>query len=85
MGQFLSGYLAYACDEERNLMLNLSGFSDLEEFDTFFEGVYGKIELEDTLKNRIIEEVYARKEKLLMVPYEVDKAMLAKIVNYGKR
>lgn len=82
VGRFLAGYLAMANEKDRNLMLSLSGFDDLQEFDNFYNKIYGKIELDDSIKNRIVNEVYARKEKLRMVPFFVDEQVLYNIVNY---
>lgn len=82
VGQFLSGYLALSKKEDAELMLNLSGFSDLNDFDEFFNKIYGREELSEDIKSRIIKEVYTRKEKLAMVPFDVDEEILSKIVNY---
>lgn len=83
VGMFLSGYLEKTPEDMRKLMLNLAGFDSVSEFDDFFETVCGRDEISDELKTRIVEEVYARKAKLEMVPFTVDKKILEEIAGYG--
>lgn len=83
VGQFLSGFLAAAPKDDRETMLKMAGFDSLDSFESFFHNVYGRQELSEQLKKRLVTEVFARKEKLAMVPFCIDEDVLWEIINYG--
>ncbi|MGN0436714.1 MAG: iron-containing alcohol dehydrogenase family protein [Wujia sp.] len=82
VGRFLAGYLQEADEKTQKKLLELSGFDCLEEFDHFFTSICELKALSDELTDRIVETVYARKEKLLLCPYELDEKKLYRMVKH---
>lgn len=79
IGHFLTGFLAEAPEEDRNYLLNLSGFSDLAEFEAFYDKVCTRETIPAQVIERTIASVMENPSKLASCPYPVDEEVLKRI------
>jgi len=83
VGRSLSGYASFAPDMMREAVLKNSGFGSLEEYDEFYKKICGAEPIPETLFNRTVDDMFSKKDKLVLAPFEVTReklvAMLGRI------
>ena len=80
VGYFLTGYLKESPASDRDYLLSHAGFSDLEEFQAFYEATCRKEEISAALLEEIADSILSNEAKLKNCPYPVDKEIIQKIV-----
>lgn len=79
VGYFLAGYMRKASSEDCKYILKNAGFSDLEEFDKFYEMVCGREKVSRTLLLEIAKGIMSNQAKLKNCPYQVDMNVIEEI------
>ncbi len=79
IGYFLAGYLKQSNPKESEYVLKTSGFSSVDEFESFFKKVSGVSRLDEKVLEQAIDELIQNKSKLACCPYKVDRDLLSKI------
>ncbi len=82
VGYFLPGFLSAAPEEERDELLRLSGFSGLQEFESFIDKVYDGFEIPEEKLLRSYEAVKNNPAKMNSASFKVDDDILRKVVFY---
>ncbi len=77
---FLPGFLAAAPEKEREELLHLSGFSDVEALCDFLRRVFGAINIPEEVLQRTFEAVKTNDAKMRCASFAVEEADLREIV-----
>lgn len=80
-GRFLGGYLVEAPKEMSSHVLELSGLGNLDAYYEYYDRSCSRPELSDEEAERVVERVIANPAKWKTAPFEVNEAVLRKIVN----
>ena len=80
VGYFLPGFLAAAGSKERDRLLKLSGFAGLDDFASYMDKVFGKIDIPKEELDKTFEAVKSNKSKMNSASFSVDEDVLKKIV-----
>ena len=83
VGYFEAGYLAQVEETERREMLQLAGFSSLEDWQDFYETVCGNILIPEDELQHAIDMVAGNPAKLAKAPFACDRKVLERIA-YGR-
>ena len=83
VGYFLPGFLAAAPQKDRDELLNMSGFKDINDFAGFIARVFGNIDISEDELQKTYEAVRNNKGKMNSASFAVDEEVLGKIV-FGK-
>ncbi len=84
VGYFLPGFMEAAPKEERDRLLHLSGFDGPDDFRSFINKVFGGFDIPDEELAKTFEAVKNNQAKMRSASFDVDEAILKKIV-YGKK
>lgn len=79
-GYFLAGYLREAAQEDQDYLLNLAGFSSVEELAAFIDQICELTPVPQELLAQAVEGISSNQAKLKSCPYPVDKSVLRRIV-----
>lgn len=82
--QFLPGYLALASEADRKFLLENAGFRDMDHFMACMDQVEAFEALPAEVREKILEDVGNRPERLALAPYPVDRERLEWMVDYPK-
>lgn len=82
VGYFLPGFLSAAPMEERDELLELAGFSGIQEFRSFIEKIFGGFEIPESELLRSYEAVKNNQVKMNSASFRVDDEILKKIVYF---
>lgn len=81
VGIFLGGYLrTYKNEEERRKVLELLGFSSLNDFCQFIKDLLGEVNVSDTLFEKDADSILANPGKLKNYPFSVTKEELMEML-----
>ena len=82
VGTYLPSYLKLQTNQEEVVMLvQLMGFTDLEDFETFIRAIVGTIQLPEEEIHTIEEQLIANKRKLPLCPFETSEKNLRFMVS----
>ena len=81
VGYYLPGFLGAAPEEERNRLLHLAGFSDLNDFCTFLRKVFGDMDISEEERRISFEAVRKNEVKMKSASFYVDDEILNGIVH----
>ena len=81
VGYYLPGFLGAAPEEERNRLLHLAGFSDLNDFCTFLLKVFGDMDISEEERRISFEAVRKNEVKMKSASFYVDDEILNGIVH----
>ena len=79
VGRFLAGYLREAPEEDREILLRLAGFEDLDAFRQFYDTTCGMDDVPKNLLEQSVAGLLQNKRKLAACPYPVDESILRRI------
>lgn len=79
-GYFLHSFLKEADHEIVSRLLKLAGFADLDEFGAYLEKCFGEIEVPEAVLERAFDVVIHAPARLAGVPFNVDEAVLKRVV-----
>ncbi len=82
VGHFLPGYLREASEQDRNHILQVAGFANMEEFETFISRTCPVGEIPAALLERSIQSVLDNPAKLAACPYTLNKDVLGNIAEW---
>ncbi len=80
VGYFLPGFLAAAPAEQRDELLKLAGFNDMDDFSAFISELFKDIEVPEAELQRAGELVSANKAKMESASFFVDDKVLENIL-----
>ena len=80
VGFFLPAFLEEAPAGERDVLLQLSGFSDMKDANTFFDSVLNDLQIPEAELRRTFEAVVNNKAKMDSASYAVTEETLHRIV-----
>lgn len=83
-GYFLAGYLREASREDREYLMKLAGFSDVEEMSDFIGQICGVISVPEGILVRAVDGLLANEAKLKICPYRADRAVLERIAGLAR-
>ena len=84
VGYFLPGFMAAAPEKDRNELLNMSGFLDINDFAGFIKKVFGEYSIPEEELMKTYEAVKNNKGKMNSASFAVDEEMLREIVLYKR-
>ena len=82
VGYFTAGYLAAADESDRRTVLDILGFSSVEQFQEYYLRMYGKTDVPHEILEQAVDELWKNKKKLSTAPFDVDKEKLEEIAFY---
>lgn len=82
VGYFTAGYLAAADESDRRTVLDILGFSSVEQFQEYYLRMYGKTDVPHEILEQAVDELWKNKKKLSTAPFDVDKDKLEEIAFY---
>ena len=80
VGYFLPRFVAAAPGKERDELLNLAGFTDVNDFEAFMSEVFGMQEIPSEELTRAYEMVKSNPAKMRSASFDVDENVLKKVV-----
>ena len=78
-GYFISAYLREASAADREAVLEMSGFTDVDELETFLTEICRMEPLTQEVRENTAEQVAANPAKLALAPFPVDREVLNRI------
>lgn len=82
VGIFLAGYVrTYQDQKEAKKVMDLLGFASVKEFEDYLTALLGKVEIEETLLQRDVEDILANHAKLANYPFEITYQELYCLLN----
>ncbi len=78
-GYFLPAYIKEAAKEDRQEVLRMAGFSDMDAMETYYDTVCGREAVEKDLLERAVEGMLSNPAKLEQPPFPVDEALLRRV------
>lgn len=84
VGYFTAGYLSEASEKDRNHILEKLGFDGVGEFSDWYKELYGITEVEDSILEQAVDELWKNQPKVKTAPFEVSYDKLMKIAFYNK-
>lgn len=84
VGFFQRGYLREADPEDRQHVLNLSGFTSLDDLEDFYETACGRDEVPEELVGQMINDVLSNPERMGACPYQLDENVLRRVAGVSR-
>jgi alcohol dehydrogenase len=79
VGYFLPGYVEGAAEPEKNALLALMGFADVQEFAAFYRQVCAPQEVPGAVLERSVSDTASNLSKLALCPYPLDREALMRM------
>jgi alcohol dehydrogenase len=79
VGYFLPGYVDGASEPEKNALLALMGFADVQEFAAFYRQVCAPQEVPGEVLERSVSDTASNLSKLALCPYPLDREALMRM------
>lgn len=80
VGYFLAGYLKESNTESKEHLLNMAGFKDIAEFESFYNTTCGIDSVSRELLKATGDDLLANQDKLKNCPYTVDRDVIQRII-----
>lgn len=80
IGYFQYGYLKEAAKEDRDYLMGMTGFEDLDAWQDFYQKICNPGVVDAALLEKAADETIANPIKLKNCPYEVDREKMLRIV-----
>lgn len=84
VGYFTAGYLNESPDNLRKYILDRIGFSSVRDFADWYNDLFGKIEVQDSVLTEAVSELWENQPKIRTAPFSVDMDALYRIAFFNK-
>lgn len=79
-GYYLKGYLDAADPKDAAHVLDLAGFKDSDEFETYYRATCGDVKIPEEILWKSYEDVYTAPSRLKTAPFPIDDVVLKRII-----
>lgn len=83
-GFFLRNYMAKADPADREAVLSMAGFADVDEFEAYYRATCGRDDVPDAVLELAVRDLLTNPAKMALAPFAVDEAVLRGIAGLGE-
>lgn len=83
-GFFLRNYLAEADPVDRDAVLSLAGFADVDDFEAYYRATCGRDAVPDAVLALAVQDLMTNPAKMALAPFAVDETVLRRIAGIGE-